>query len=335
MKLNPSILTTTIALLTSAAFAAEAESKSESNFNTVTSGKTGKATITIDVNGKKETREIDLGSGTEIKVTTINKDGDSIVVGDGETIVTGGVRKAYSLKSKPVTWLGVALQPISEELSAQLPIEPGTGVVVGTILPDSPAQKAGLQKNDVLTKIDDSLVSDLNQVRELIAAKKDGEMVKVTYFRKGQQNTLDVKLTTHLETDVAENKWLSKLGNSGSFLNQSRALILDKDGKVMASNNVEHEAVEKLVKALREAKIDDKLIDQATRSLKETTAVIRDAMKDAGIAQQEVQKRSPEMEKALTEFLSTIDRVRKQTVDAVKKERVKRDAERDALEKQP
>ena len=84
MKLNPHILSTTIALITSVAFATELEKPSQTTITTANGGSKasasvvggkGKATVTIDVNGKKETREIDLGHGTEIKVITGNEEG--------------------------------------------------------------------------------------------------------------------------------------------------------------------------------------------------------------------------------------------------------------------
>ena len=203
MKLNALILTTSIALIASAAFSTELEKKNEpatsdtKSFSTATataSGKSGKATVTIDVNGKKETREIDLGNGTEIKLFTSDDGGGVPTLSITSAAVDAG-------PAKSVTWLGVAADEVSEELRAQLPIEPGTGLVVRSVIPDSPAAKAGLQKSDVLTKLDDQLLTNPFRLRSLVSEKKDGDMVKLTYFRRGQQATLDVKLTTH-EADV-------------------------------------------------------------------------------------------------------------------------------------
>lgn len=319
MKTNPYILTTAIALLASAAFSAESATKSEATITT--SGTGGKATITIDVNGKKETREIDLGNGTEIKVIT--GDGGSAVA------VAGG------LQPKSVTWLGVATAEASEELRAQLPLEPGSGLVVQSVIPDSPAAKAGLQKNDVLGKLDDQLLTNLNQLKTLVAAKKDGESVKLTYFRRGQQTTLDVKLGKHQE-NVTDNSLLKFTDLAPLFQLQSKAVVVDRDGKVLGGDQLNLDAtVEKIAKTLRDAGVDEKGIADAKRALSDTTKAIRDAVNDAAAAKDEVQKGSVEIAKALEQVRDAIEKVRKQTEEAVKKDRESRREEKQPLEKQP
>ena len=323
MKLKPHILTTTIALLTGIAFAAEPAEKNRpavpggsasSNTTVTTSSTGGKATVTIDVNGKKETREIDLGNGTEIKVTATGGEG-------------GAVASAPAGQPKTVTWLGVAPEEISEELRAQLPLEPGAGLIVRSVLPDSPAAKAGLQKNDVLMKIDDQLLTNASQLRTLVAARKDGDTVRLTYFRRGQQATLDVKLATREERPLGDvPSWLSALPNLGPlFQLHSKAVVVDKDGKVIGRDEANLDAtVEALTKALKDAGVDEKSIAEAKRVLAETTAAIRDAIRDANTAKEEVRKGSGEIAKALEQVRDAVEKVRRQTEEAVRKEREKR-----------
>ena len=322
MKLNPHILTTTIALLASTAFAVELEKKDEpattrtksySTATATTSGKSGKATVTIDVTGKRETREIDLGNGTEFRVITSGDDAGASTL----SITDAG-------PAKSVTWLGVAPEEISEELGAQLPLEPGSGLIVRTVLPDSPAAKAGLQKNDVLMKIDDQLLTNPSQLRTLVAAKKDGDTVKLTYFRRGQQATMDVKLGTHRENPL--DSWLSDIPKLGPlFQMQSKSVVVDKDGKVIVGDQPNLDAtVEKIAKTLRDLGVDERSIAEATRALTETTKAIRDAVSDAGVAKEEVRKGSSEIAKALEQVRDAIEKVRKQTEDAVKKDRESR-----------
>ncbi len=315
MKLNPHILTTTIALLASAAFAVELEKQNEplvpgaKSFSTTTataSGKSGKATVTIDVNGKKETREIEFGNATEIKVD-------------------GG---AITLNAKPErkTWLGVAPEEVSEEVRAQLPLEPGTGLVVRSVIPGGPAEKAGLQKNDVLVKLDDQLLTNASQFRTLVAAKKDGDAVKLTYFRRGQQSTIEAKLETHEDQPLGEtfsNKdWLPRLlGNKPSW----KSVIVDKSGKVVVGNAPDmSETVEGIAKLLRGVGADEKSIEDATRALRETTKAISEAVRDATVAKDEAMKGSGEIAKALEQVRDALEKVRRQTEDAVKKDRENR-----------
>ena len=329
MKLNPPILTTTIALLASAAFAADLEKKEErattrtKSFSTATattSGKSGKATVTIDVNGKKETREIDLGNGTEIKVITSDD-------GDGGSVLSITNAAVDASPAKSVTWLGVAPEEVSEELRAQLPIEPGTGLVVRSVLPESPAAKAGLQKSDVLVKLDDQLLTNPGQLRTLVAAKKDGDTVKLTYFRRGQQATLEVKLSTHEDRPVANIDLLTNMPQLGRLFGgiSTKSVVVDKDGKVLGGNPPDmKETVERIAKMLRELGADEKSIDAAARTLSETTKAITDAVRDATVAKDEAMKGSGEIAKALEQVRDALEKVRKQTEEAVKKDRENR-----------
>ncbi len=303
------ILSTIIALTTGAVFAAEPAKKSESSATVTSAG--GKATVTIDVNGKKETREFNIGNGTEIKVITSD-------AGAGTSAGTAAGQP------KTVTWLGVALEEVSEELRAQLPLDPGTGLVVRSVLSDGPAGKAGLQKNDVLVKLDDQLLTNPSQLRALVAAKKDGDAVKLTYFRRGQQAALDAKLGTHEENPGFN--LLRDLPNLGSlFQLHSKAVVVDKDGKVIGGDRLESGAtVEKIAKALRDVGLDEATIAETTRALKETTNAIRDALSDATVAKEEVQKGSNEIAKALEQVRDAIEKVRKQTEEAVRKDRENR-----------
>ena len=230
-----------------------------------------------------------------------------------------------------MTWLGVAPEEVSEELRAQLPIEPGTGLVVRSVMSDSPAAKAGLQKSDVLVKLDDQLLTNPGQLRTLVAAKKDGDTVKLTYFRRGQQATLDVKLATHEDKPVATitetANWLTNLPHLGRLYNgiSRKAVVVDKDGKVVDGDAPDmNETVDRIAKMLREVGVDQKSIDEATRTLSETTKAISEAVRDATVAKDEAMKGSGEIAKALEQVRDALEKVRRQTEEAVKKDREKR-----------
>lgn len=69
-------------------------------------------------------------------------------------------------------------------------------IVVVAPLDDSPAQKAGLQPNDVIVKVDDNSVAGKNvdQVVDIIRGES-GTKVKLTLFREGGDSTFDVTIT--------------------------------------------------------------------------------------------------------------------------------------------
>jgi len=150
----------------------------------------GKATITIDVGGKKVTREIDLGKAMQIKVGDVTT-----------TQVDSGKPKG---PAEVRTWLGVATDEPADEVRAQLPVAIGTGLLVREVVADSPAAKAGLEKNDVLTRLDDQILTNPGQLRALVGLKKDGDTVHLAYLRKGHEASVEVKLATHAEENAGD-----------------------------------------------------------------------------------------------------------------------------------
>ena len=66
--------------------------------------------------------------------------------------------KEEEKEGKTVAWLGLGVEEASEALAAQLDLKDGEGLVVTFVASESPAAKAGFQKNDVLTRLDDQLL---------------------------------------------------------------------------------------------------------------------------------------------------------------------------------
>jgi len=47
---------------------------------------------------------------------------------------------------KEISWLGISTTEASETLASQLDLEPGVGLVITYVVPESPAAKSGLRK---------------------------------------------------------------------------------------------------------------------------------------------------------------------------------------------
>lgn len=92
------------------------------------------------------------------------------------------------VRSGPVGFLGINASILPRELSVHLTIPEDTGLLVEVVGKDSPAEKAGLQNNDVLAKLDDQILIDPRQLSVLVANKKEGDTVKITYIRKGESH---------------------------------------------------------------------------------------------------------------------------------------------------
>ena len=92
------------------------------------------------------------------------------------------------------SWLGVAISEAPVEISGRLPIEPGTGLVVGEVIAGSPAAISGLQRGDVLARLNDQTLVTVPQLQKLVMRRKTGEQVEITYFRKGVKRQVVVVL---------------------------------------------------------------------------------------------------------------------------------------------
>ena len=118
--------------------------------------------------------------------------------------------------SAPVTWLGVAARKASDEVLAQLPPEQAGGLLVYYVSKDSPAQKAGVQVNDVLTRLDDQILVHPDQLNVLIGSHKAGDPVKLSGYRHGKEFELAAKL----ESKKLPAEEAMKLGMPGSTVKE-------------------------------------------------------------------------------------------------------------------
>jgi serine protease Do len=85
--------------------------------------------------------------------------------------------------------VGIALQPLSPAIAKQLGLDPKTrGVLVGEIVPGSPAEKAGLKPGDVITSFNDQPIVSMPTFRLTVAASDVGKSFSLTYFRDGKEH---------------------------------------------------------------------------------------------------------------------------------------------------
>lgn len=77
----------------------------------------------------------------------------------------------------------------------KLPDSVANGVVVQNVSSSTPAGKAGLKQYDVITKVDGKAVKDSSELRAALYKKSVGDNMKITFYRKGKEQTVTVKLS--------------------------------------------------------------------------------------------------------------------------------------------
>lgn len=102
-------------------------------------------------------------------------------VGD-QLIANGKVQRAY---------LGVAIQPVSYELSEQFGVAPRSGVAVTSVMPKTPAAKSGLESGDVIVKFGGTAVSTPQQLQIAVERSPMGQTLTIAIVRDGEPMTLN------------------------------------------------------------------------------------------------------------------------------------------------
>src|SRR5262245_4582575 len=109
--------------------------------------------------------------------------------------VAQGVATTLVSKGKVVRgWLGVSLQPLSKELAQSLGAPGEKGAVVARVHPGGPAEKAGLQPNDVILKFGDVAVEDLQHLQRLALDAPAGQTVTLRVLRSGKEVSVPVTI---------------------------------------------------------------------------------------------------------------------------------------------
>ncbi|RST99175.1 serine protease [Vagococcus vulneris] len=84
------------------------------------------------------------------------------------------------------------------------------GVVLGSVIKGSPAEKAGLKKFVVITKVDDKNVETRSELQSILYSKKVGDSMKLTYYYNGKEESTTVKLDQDSSQLDKENAQQSK-----------------------------------------------------------------------------------------------------------------------------
>ena len=89
-------------------------------------------------------------------------------------------------------WIGVSLQQVTPDIAEALRMEKPEGSILSDVEPDSPAEKAGLQAGDVITRVGGKPVKDTRAVMRQIAVVPAGSPVTVGVWRGGKDQEVSV-----------------------------------------------------------------------------------------------------------------------------------------------
>ncbi len=105
-------------------------------------------------------------------------------------------------------WLGVRIQTVTEDLASSLGLDRPYGALVASVIPNSPAEKAGIKAGDVILDFNGVEVSEMKKLPRLVAETKVNSRSNVTVWRNEKKRSLKVVIAEMKEDkkEVEESK---------------------------------------------------------------------------------------------------------------------------------
>ena len=133
------------------------------------------------------------GSGSGASIDNI---GFAIPINHVRGIVESIIENGYVAKP----YIGVNVSDVSEEtMGYGLP----AGAAVKAVSEDSPAEKAGLQVNDIITAVNGKEISGRTGLSEAVSAASVGDTLTLTVYRQGNTISVDVTVGEQIQSALA------------------------------------------------------------------------------------------------------------------------------------
>ncbi|MFP3870599.1 MAG: DegQ family serine endoprotease [Syntrophobacteria bacterium] len=132
------------------------------------------------------------------------------VVGINTAIVASGQGIGFAIPANMATellpqlkqgkvirgWLGVSIQKVTPELAESFNLEEAEGALVADVVKDSPAERGGIKRGDIITAFDGKDIESPHELSRIVAGTSPERRVKVKVLREGETKTLNVTLGT-------------------------------------------------------------------------------------------------------------------------------------------
>jgi serine protease Do len=93
-------------------------------------------------------------------------------------------------------WLGVQIQPVTDDIAESLGLDAASGALVTDPQADGPALAAGIRAGDVVTEVDGATVASPRELARMIAQIRPGTSADLTVWRDGEATTVAVEVGT-------------------------------------------------------------------------------------------------------------------------------------------
>jgi len=96
-------------------------------------------------------------------------------------------------------WMGVGIQDLTEELADYYDVETDAGVLVTHVFEGDPADRAGIQVNDIITAVNGQSVDSSRELSRRIAGLGVGEKAEISLLRNGKKKTITITTAKRMD----------------------------------------------------------------------------------------------------------------------------------------
>ena len=181
-------------------------------------------------------------------------------------------------------WIGVQIQPVTDEIAESLGLKSTKGALVAEAQPTGPASAAGIKSGDVILGVDGKTIDGPRELARTIAGLGPDAKASLSYWHAGSQKTTDVKLGMLPNSDqvakaeIQGDEDKATVGALGLQLAPAASIPgAGKDGVVVAEVEADSAAAQKGLK------VGDVILEaggQKVSKPSDITAVITQAKKD-------------------------------------------------------
>jgi len=178
-------------------------------------------------------------------------------------------------------WLGITIQNVDDKTAKAMNLESLNGALVGGVIKDGPAEKAGIKVGDVIVRFDGTEVKNSSQLQLQVSNSDIGKEKEVVVIRGKREKSIKVKLGEMPES-VGQPATLSSTTQNklGLIVDELTPTLVRQYGIPSGENGVIITGIDRDSEAARSLRIGDliqRVGDQEIRSLEDYNKVLEAA----------------------------------------------------------
>src|SRR5215472_9092934 len=118
-----------------------------------------------------------------------------------------GRARAVGVNMKEVSYLGIGVENVEPERAKALKLKEERGAYVTSVMPNTPASKAGLKESDVILEYNGRRVEGKDELIQMVRDTPSGKSVKIFVWRSGALLNLWATVESHKVMESEDGGW--------------------------------------------------------------------------------------------------------------------------------